>query len=220
MSTLPIRNIYCIGRNYAAHARELGNDPSAKPLIFMKPLSAVISDGGTIVIPHDSGSCHHEIELALQLGEDARFVHVDDAPACISAYAVALDMTLRDLQNDLKKKGWPWDIAKAFESSLPLGSFVPASEISKPSELDLNLKLNGRVVQEGCTNQMILSPYHCVSYVSQYFQLRAGDVIITGTPAGVGPVHPGDKLEASISGLGTLTVGVAAEAAPALDSRP
>lgn len=214
MSSLPIRNIYCIGRNYAAHARELGNDPSAKPLIFMKPASAVIADGETIIIPHDSGSCHHEVELALQIGEDARFVSVEDAPSRISGYAVALDMTLRELQNELKKQGRPWDIAKAFESSLPLGSFVSAEAIPNPSDLELSLTLNGEVVQKGRTDQMILSPYHCVSYVSQYFQLRRGDVIITGTPAGVGPVKAGDKLQATISGLGTLTVGVAAEQRP------
>lgn len=210
--SLPIRNIYCIGRNYAAHARELGNDPRAKPLIFMKPKSAVIANGGTIIIPHDSGACHHEVELALQIGEDARFVSVEDAPSRTSGFAVALDMTLRELQNELKKQGRPWDIAKAFETSLPLGDFVPAAEIKNPSNLELTLTVNGEIVQAGRTGQMILSPYRCVSYVSQYFQLRAGDVIITGTPAGVGPVKPGDKLEASVSGVGALSVDVAAEA--------
>lgn len=212
--SLPIRNIYCIGRNYAAHAVELGNDPSAKPLIFMKPASAVIASGGEIVIPHNSGSCHHEIELALQIGQDARFVSAEDAPSKVSGYAVALDMTLRDLQNELKAKGRPWDIAKAFESSLPLGDFVSAETIDNPSDLDLVLTLNGQTVQNGRTDQMILSPYHCVSYVSQYFQLRPGDIIITGTPAGVGPVREGDTLEAQISGLPTLTVTVRDESPP------
>jgi 2-keto-4-pentenoate hydratase/2-oxohepta-3-ene-1,7-dioic acid hydratase in catechol pathway len=214
VSSLAIRNVYCIGRNYADHALELGNDPKAKPLIFMKPATARVRSGGVVPLPVLGGACHHEVELALQINKEARFIKEEQALDCISGYAIALDMTLRDLQSELKKAGRSWEMAKAFEGSMPLSEFVPAVQITDPGSLTISLWINDKLVQRGNTNQMILRPHQCVAYVSKYFHLRPGDVILTGTPAGVGAVNRGDKLRAEISGLGALTVEITEEILP------
>lgn len=211
--SLPIRNIYCLGRNYAKHAIEMGNDPSARPLIFMKPASAVIGPGEAVVLPFDCGEAHHEVELALQLKGPARRIAAEDAAPLIGAYAVAIDMTLRALQAELKKAGRPWEIAKAFETSCPLGPWVAAEEVSDADALDIGLTVNGEERQAGNTRQMMVSTAGAVAYLSQFFYLRAGDVILTGTPDGVGPVVPGDVMRARIEGLGELEVRVEREAA-------
>lgn len=211
MNLPTVRNIYCLGRNYAAHARELGNDVTARPLVFMKPASAIVASGGAVIIPRNGGSCHHEIELALLIGKDAQHQPVDQARDCIAAYAVALDMTLRDRQEELKKAGHPWALAKAFDSSLPLSEWVLAETIDDPNQLTLNLTLDGVVKQCGNTNQMMLTVEQCVSYISEFFPLRAGDVILTGTPPGVGPVASGQTLVAQCGEHMSLTVHVSQE---------
>jgi acylpyruvate hydrolase len=203
-----IGKIVCLGRNYAEHARELGNELPTAPVIFMKPATAVICDGGTVQIPSYSQACHHEVELAILIGREARGVSEDEAMEYVAGYGVAIDMTLRDVQDRLKSKGLPWEIAKGFDTSCPLSAFVPASEVADPHNLALRLSVNGEQRQNSTTANMIHRVPQMLSHISSIFTLEPGDVILTGTPPGVGPVQAGDIMEAEISGVGSLKVFV------------
>jgi 5-carboxymethyl-2-hydroxymuconate isomerase len=207
--TYPIGKILCIGRNYADHIRELGNETPEAPVIFMKPASSVIGDGGTIVIPPYSHDCHHEAELALLIGTQGKDIPKERALAHIAGYGVAIDLTLRDVQAELKKKGLPWDIAKGFDTACPLSGFVPADAVGDPQGLQIRLSVNGVMRQDGSTALMIHTVAAIVSHMSSIFTLEPGDVILTGTPAGVGPLKPGDDVVAEIPGVGSLRVTVA-----------
>jgi 5-carboxymethyl-2-hydroxymuconate isomerase len=207
--SIPVGKIVCIGRNYAEHIKELGNKTPDKPVIFMKPATAIVASGGTIIIPAYSNDCHHEIELAVLIGKEARGVTPEEALAHVAGYAVALDLTLRDVQNVQKEKGLPWEIAKAFDTSCPLSAFVPAAEVADPQSLQLRLVVNGQVRQDGNTRDMMRTTAQLIAAVSAYFTLEEGDVLLTGTPAGVGRICSGDRLEAAIEQVGTLTVTVA-----------
>ena len=204
----PIGKILCIGRNYAEHIRELGNEPPEAPVIFMKPASAVIYDGEEIVIPPYSRDCHHEAELALLIGKKGKNIPQERAREHIAGYGVAIDLTLRDVQAELKKKGLPWEIAKGFDTACPLSDFAPAASIDNPQELRIRLTVNGMLRQDGSTNQMIHSIPSIVSHMSGIFTLEPGDVILTGTPAGVGPLASGDEVLTEIDGVGSLRVRV------------
>jgi len=206
---IPVGKIVCIGRNYAEHIKELGNKTPDQPVIFMKPATAIVASGGTIIIPAYSNDCHHEIELAVLIGKEARGVRPEEALAHVAGYAVALDLTLRDVQNVQKEKGLPWEIAKAFDTSCPLSAFVPAAEVADPQSLQLRLVVNGQVRQDGNTCDMMRTTAQLIAAVSAYFTLEEGDVLLTGTPAGVGRICSGDRLEAAIEQVGTLTVTVA-----------
>lgn len=206
---IPVGKIVCIGRNYAEHIKELGNKTPDQPVIFMKPATAIVASGGTIIIPAYSNDCHHEIELAVLIGKEARGVRPEEALAHVAGYAVALDLTLRDVQNVQKDKGLPWEIAKAFDTSCPLSAFVPAAEVADPQSLQLRLVVNGQVRQDGNTCDMMRTTAQLIAAVSAYFTLEEGDVLLTGTPAGVGRICSGDRLEAAIEQVGTLTVTVA-----------
>src|SRR5512137_2195073 len=203
-----IGKIVCLARNYAEHARELGNETPAAPVLFMKPASSVIGDGGMVRIPTWSQECHYEVELAVLIGTQAREVPLSDAMRHVAGYAVAIDMTLRDVQNALKAKGLPWEIAKGFDSACPLSDFVPASAVADPHNLHLTLAVNGEQRQDGCSSDMINRVPQIIAHVSGIFTLEPGDVILTGTPAGVGPVVAGDVMEAGIEGIGRLTIPV------------
>lgn len=205
---LTIGKIVCLGRNYAEHARELGNEVPQAPVIFMKPATAVIYDGGTVHIPAYSQVCHHEIELALLIGRECRGVAPEQAMEYVAGYGVAIDMTLRDVQDQLKSKGLPWEIAKGFDTSCPLSDFVPASQVMAPQSLSLRLSVNGEQRQSGTTADMIHRLPQIVAHISGIFTLEPGDVILTGTPSGVGPVQAGDVMEAGIAGVGSLKVFV------------
>lgn len=205
----PIGKIVCIGRNYAEHIKELGNQTPDKPVIFIKPASALVPSGGTVVIPGYSDDCHHEIELAVLIGKTAKCVSTEEALDYVSGYAVALDLTLRDVQNVQKTKGLPWEIAKAFDTSCPLSDFVPASQVNDPQNLQLKLIVSGEVRQNGNTRDMMRSIAELIAATSSYFTLEQGDVLLTGTPSGVGRIVSGDRLEASIEQVGTLLVTVA-----------
>ena len=205
----PIGKIVCLARNYVDHIRELGNETPTQPVLFMKPSSSVIGDGEVIRIPCFSQECHHEVELALLIGGGGKDIPEDEALGHIAGYGVALDMTLRDVQSELKKKGLPWDISKGFDTSCPLSEFVAIEEVGDPQTLRLRLAINGEVRQDGTTDHMINSVRRIVSHVSTIFTLEPGDVILTGTPSGVGPVRPGDRLEAELAGLVKLEVMVA-----------
>ena len=203
-----VGKIICVARNYAEHARELGNPLPDRAVLFIKPASSLLADGGAVVIPPYSRDCHHEIELAVLIGRSGREITAAEAPAHIAGYAVALDLTLRDVQAELKAKGLPWEIAKAFDTSCPLSDFVPASAVPDPQALRLTLNVNGELRQDGTTADMLRSVAQLVSEASRYFTLEAGDILLTGTPSGVGPIKSGDRLEAVIEGVGRLTVSV------------
>lgn len=204
-----IGKIVCLARNYAEHARELGNETPTAPVLFMKPASSVIGDGDTVIIPPYSQECHYEVELAVLIGSQCRAVAAESAMGHVAGYAVAIDMTLRDVQNQLKAKGLPWEIAKGFDTSCPLSDFVPAAAVADPHELNLKLAVNGEGRQDGISSDMIHRIPQIIAHISAIFTLEPGDVILTGTPAGVGPVQGGDIMTAEIVTVGRLTIPVA-----------
>ena len=204
-----IGKILCIGRNYWEHIKELGNAPPEAPVIFIKPASSVIGEGEAVVIPPYSHDCHHEAELALLIGRKGKDIPVDQAMEHIAGYGVGIDLTLRDVQGELKKKGLPWEIAKGFDTACPLSAFVEASKVADPQNLQIRLTVNGEIRQDGNTSMMIHSIPAIVSHMSGSFTLEPGDVILTGTPAGVSRIVSGDTLVAEIPGVATLRVSVA-----------
>ena len=205
----PIGKILCIGRNYVEHIRELGNETPDAPVIFVKPASSVIGDGGTIVIPPYSHDCQHEAELALLIGRGGKDIPRTRAMEHITGFGVAIDLTLRDVQTELKKKGLPWDIAKGFDTACPLSAFVPPDAVGNPHDLQIRLWVNGQIRQDGSTGMMIHAIPAIIGYLSAIFTLEPGDVVLTGTPAGVGPLQSGDAVVAEISRVGSLHVTVA-----------
>jgi fumarylpyruvate hydrolase len=205
----PVRRVYCIGRNYAAHAIEMGHDPNRDPPFFFLKNPDNLDASGTFPYPVKTSNVHHEIELAVALKSGGTSIPVDKALDHVWGYAVSLDMTRRDLQDEAKKLSRPWEISKAFERSAPIGPLHPVSEVGHPAHGRVELKVNGAVKQEGDLNQMIWKVPEMISYLSDYFELAAGDVILSGTPSGVGAIKRGDKMEASVEGVGTLTVTVA-----------
>lgn len=204
----PVRRVYCIGRNYAAHAVEMGHDPDREqPFFFQKNPNNLDASGEFPYPPHTS-DVHHEIELLVALKSGGTHISVDDAMDHVWGYAVSLDMTRRDLQGEAKKAGRPWEIGKAFERSGPVGPLKPVSEVGHLPHGRVELKVNGEIRQEGDLNQMIWKVPEMIAYLSEYFELQPGDVIMSGTPSGVGPVQRGDTMDATIEGVGTLSVKV------------
>lgn len=204
----PVRRVYCIGRNYAAHAIEMGHDPDREPPFFFQKNPNNLDSTGEFPYPPRSEDVHHEVELIVALKSGGTSIPVADALSHVWGYAVSLDMTRRDLQGEAKKLGRPWEIGKAFERSGPVGPLFPVSQVGHPDHGRIELKVNGAVRQEGDLNQMIWKVPEMISYLSDYFELRAGDVIMSGTPSGVGAVVRGDTMEAMIEGLGGLVVKV------------
>lgn len=209
----PVRRIYCVGRNYADHAREMGASGREDPFFFAKPGDAVlnIADGQVGVMPYPprTQDLHHEIELVAALGSGGRDLSPEQAAACIWGYAIGLDMTRRDLQAAAKKAGRPWEVAKAFDHSAPIGPVHPVAGTGAMASGRITLTVNGQARQAGDLSDMIWSVPEAIAYLSTLFELKAGDLIFTGTPAGVGAVAPGDLLQGSIEGLGTLQVRIA-----------
>ena len=195
---LPMGKIVCVGRNYAEHAKELGNEVPKSPLLFMKPATAAVELEKPFSIPADMGSVHHEVEIALLIGEQASSIAEDDAWSCISAVGVALDLTLRDVQDKLKAKGQPWEMAKAFDGACPLSNWVSLDKIRDKNNIQIRLEKNSEMKQDGYSGQMITSIPKLIAYISQFFTLEPGDVVLTGTPAGVGPIESGDVLKATL----------------------
>jgi 5-carboxymethyl-2-hydroxymuconate isomerase len=199
-----IGKIVCVGRNYADHAKELGNEVPEKPVVFMKPASSVIYSGREILYPSYSKEMHHEVELVLLIGSTIKDAGEAAAENAVTAYSVGLDMTLRDVQNELKKKGNPWTIAKCFDTSCVLAEFVSKKDYKLTLNEDISLYVNDVKRQHEKLNLMLFSPVQLVQYISSLMTLEEGDLIFTGTPAGVGSVKPGDKLFASITGVAEL----------------
>jgi acylpyruvate hydrolase len=199
-----VGKIVCVGRNYAEHAKELGNEVADKPVIFLKPSSAIIYSGDSVIHPDYGNDLHHEIELALLIGKDLKNASIKEAEDAIIGYGVGLDMTLRDVQNALKKKGEPWTVAKCFDTSAVLSDFVWKETYSLTQKEKIELKVNGQVKQNDTLDKMISTPAQLVQYISSLLKLEEGDLIFTGTPAGVSKVNRGDKLEGSIENIGEL----------------
>lgn len=205
---LPVGKILCLGRNYAAHAKEMNADLPSEPVVFLKPSTALVEDGGEVVIPPFSNEVHHEVEMVIVMGKTGKAISREQAVEHIAGYAVGLDMTLRDIQSAAKKQGLPWTVAKGFDTSAPLSPAVERTSVRDPHALSLSLKVNGELRQQATTASMIFPVEAIVSYLSTVFTLEPGDLIFTGTPEGVAAVHPGDLLEASLESVGTLRVSV------------
>jgi fumarylpyruvate hydrolase len=204
----PVHRIYCVGRNYAAHAVEMGHDPDKEPPFFFQKNPDNLVTDGRFPYPPKSSDVHHEIELLVALGQGGSNIPVGQALACVYGYAVALDMTRRDLQDQMKKASRPWEIAKAFEASAPCSALLPAARIGHPAQGAIWLDVNGSRRQTGDLNQMIWKVPEMIAFLSELFTLAPGDVILSGTPSGVGAVQRGDRLHGHIDGVGELAVEV------------
>ena len=203
----PVGRIYCVGRNYAEHAKEMGHDPNREPpFFFMKAPTSIVQSGSTIAYPVGTKDVHHEIEMVVAIGKGGKNIPVDKALEHVWGYGVGLDMTRRDIQGEAKKMGRPWEMGKSFDESAPASPIRAASEIGHPSKGKIWVKVNGQVKQEGDISQMIWSVPEQINYLSSLITLQAGDLIFSGTPAGVGPIKAGDKLEGHVDGVGDLMV--------------
>lgn len=202
----PVRRIYCIGRNYAAHVVEMGgNADRDPPIFFQKPADAVVASGATIPYPSQTQNLHHEVELVVAIGKGGRDIAENAALDHIWGYAVGLDLTRRDIQS---RDGKPWEIAKAFDRSFPVGPLTPASDLGFIDSGQISLAVNGKVVQDSDISKLIWKIPEIIVRLSAFFELAPGDIILTGTPDGVGPIEPGDRLEAYVNGLEPLTLTI------------
>ncbi|WP_372572172.1 fumarylacetoacetate hydrolase family protein [Ruegeria jejuensis] len=206
--SFPVRRVYCIGRNYAAHAIEMGHDPDREPPFFFQKNPNNLDPSGEFPYPPHSSDVHHEAEMYVALKSGGTNISVDDALDHVFGYGLSLDMTRRDLQGQMKKMGRPWEIGKAFERSAPCGPIHQVSEVGHLDRGPITLTVNGEIRQEGDLHQMIWKVPEMISYLSDYFELAAGDVILSGTPSGVGPVNRGDVMVLFVDKLGSLTVRV------------
>ncbi len=206
--SFPVRRIWCVGRNYLEHIREMGNDERAPPFFFAKHADMVVADGATIPYPPLTKDFHHEVELVVALKSGGRNIPADQALDHVYGYAVGIDLTRRDLQGAAKKKERPWEIGKSFDHSAPCGALQPATKIGHPAKGKIWLSVNGTEKQKGDLTELIWSVPEIIAKLSEQVTLDAGDIILTGTPAGVGALVPGDKVECGIDGIGTLKVAI------------
>lgn len=204
----PVHRVYCIGRNYAAHAIEMGHDPDREPPFFFQKNPDNLDTSGNFPYPPKTSNVHHEIEMAVMLRSGGNNIPIESATDHIFGYALSLDMTRRDLQGEQKKMGRPWEIGKAFEHSAPVGIIHTVEQVGHLDKGRVELKVNNEIKQEGDLNQMIWKVPEMISYLSDYFSLAAGDVILSGTPAGVGPVVKGDVMDISVEGIGCMSISV------------
>lgn len=195
----PAGKVICIGQNYADHIAELNSVKRPEPLFFIKPNSALCAVESSFEIPKHSGACHNELELAVLIAKPLKNVTQDQVEDAIWGYALALDLTLREVQSNLKKQGRPWETAKGFDGACPISPFINKSEIELPQNIDLQLTVNGQIRQDGNSKNMIRPINILIAQMSKHFTLMPGDIVLTGTPAGVGPLKCGDKLELSLS---------------------
>ena len=205
--TFPVRRIWCVGRNYEEHIREMGQDVRDPPFFFAKPADALVPDGGTVPYPPLTKDMHHEVEL-VSLKSGGRNIKLEQAPDCIFGYAVGIDLTRRDLQIASRDMKRPWEIGKAFDASAPCGLLQPAARIGHPGKGRIMLKVNGKVRQDGDLAQMIWKVPEVIVKLSEMVELAAGDIIMTGTPSGVAATVAGDRIECEIEGVGRLTVAI------------
>jgi fumarylpyruvate hydrolase len=206
--SFPVRRLWCVGRNYVEHIKEMGNDVREPPFFFAKPADAIVADGGTVPYPSLTKDMHHEVELVVALKSGGRNIKAERALDCIYGYGVGIDLTRRDLQiasRDIKR---PWEIGKAFDHSAPCGALKPASEIGHPSKCRITLSVNGKLRQDGDLNQMIWNVPEIISKLSEMVELAPGDIIMTGTPSGVAATVAGDKIACEVEGVGKLAVTI------------
>ena len=206
--TFPVRRIWCVGRNYIEHIREMGQDERLPPFYFAKPADAVVPDGGTVPYPSLTKDMHHEVELVVALKSGGRNIKPENALDCIYGYGVGIDLTRRDLQTASRDIKRPWEIGKAFDHSAPCGPIVTAEKIGHPTKSKITLKCDGQIRQDGDLNQLIWNVPEIISNLSEMVDLVAGDIIMTGTPSGVAATVAGDKLECEVEGVGKLTVTI------------
>ncbi|MDR2318253.1 MULTISPECIES: fumarylacetoacetate hydrolase family protein [unclassified Pseudomonas] len=209
----PVRRVYCVGRNYAAHAREMGFDPDREPpFFFCKPADAVVpvAEGQTLELPYpaETSNYHYEIELVAAIGKGGRDIPLEQANQHVFGYAVGLDMTRRDLQMKMREMGRPWEIGKAFDASAPIAPLHPASQVGHPAQAGIWLQVEGADRQRSDIDKLIWSVPETIAYLSRFFELQPGDLIMTGTPEGVGPVVAGELMVGGVDGLGELHVRV------------
>ena len=206
----PVRHIYCVGRNYAEHAREMGTDPEREPpFFFMKGADSIVSSGAQIKYPSRTQDLHHEVELVVAIGASGTDISVSDASDAIFGYAVGVDLTRRDLQQSMKKKGRPWEIGKSFAQAAPVGEIQPAWNIGHPREGKISLSVNGEVRQQADIKDMIWGVDEVIAELSTYYKLEPGDLVFTGTPAGVSALVRGDRVDCTIDGLEALEFSIA-----------
>lgn len=205
---IPVGTLYCIGRNYSEHAKEMGSEVTETPVVFLKPSNAYVASGSKIAIPKYSNEMHHEVELVVVIGKDCENVKAESAMDYVAGYGVGLDFTLRDIQSIAKAKGLPWSTAKSFYASAPVSDIIPISQIENPESCDIELTNNGEIMQKGNSGDMQHSVPELIAYLSEVFRLRAGDCIFTGTPSGVGQVVSGDKLVATLNNKQRLEIGI------------
>lgn len=204
----PVRRIFCVGQNYAEHAREMGGDPDKQqPFFFSKPADAVVASGSTIPFPSQTQNLHHEVELVIALGEGGEDIAVDAAERLIFGCAVGIDLTRRDLQAAAKAEGRPWDLAKGFDRSAPMGAILPGA--LSPAASAIMLDVNGTRRQASTLSDMIFAPAQILSILSRFVRLEPGDLIFTGTPSGVGPLAKGDRVFAAVDGLPPVEIAIA-----------
>jgi 2-keto-4-pentenoate hydratase/2-oxohepta-3-ene-1,7-dioic acid hydratase in catechol pathway len=196
---IPVGKIVCIGQNYAEHIKEMKAETPKTPVFFLKPPTAIIKNGEAIELPSVSNDVHHEVELTILIGKDGKNIAQGSAMSHVAGFGVGLDMTLRDVQAEAKRKGLPWTLAKGFDTSAPLSDFVPKDQVKDAKSLTLNLAVNGAMRQDSSTSDLIFSVDQLIAYISKFITLEKGDVIYTGTPKGVSQVRSGDNLEASLT---------------------
>ena len=205
----PVRRIFCVGRNYAEHAREMGSDPEREPpFFFTKPADAVVESGATIPYPPETADLHHEVELVVAIGKGGRDIPAGEALSHIFGYGVGIDLTRRDLQNKAKDRGRPWDWGKAFDLSAPMAALHPVAAAGHPANGRIWLKVNGEIRQQGDISDMIWPVPDVIATLSRSMTLKPGDLIMTGTPSGVGALVPGDRIEGGIDGLETIDLAI------------
>jgi 2-keto-4-pentenoate hydratase/2-oxohepta-3-ene-1,7-dioic acid hydratase in catechol pathway len=209
-TSLPAGKIVCVGRNYADHAKEMGAALPEAPILFLKPPSALLLGGGIVRLPRWSQEVHHEVELVVRLGKGGKDVGSEEAARLVDAAAVGIDFTARDVQAEAKRRGEPWAVAKGWDGAAPVSSFVPVEDTGELADLELDLMVNGDPRQNGRTRDMIWPVPELLAFISTRFTLEPGDLVFTGTPAGVGPVCPGDRLVARLGSRATLDLNIQA----------
>ena len=209
-AAFPVRRIFCVGRNYAEHAREMGTDPDREPpFFFMKSADTVVASGSEIKYPTRTENLHHEVELVIAMGSGGSDISVDEAADHIFGYAVGVDLTRRDLQQQMKENGRPWDIGKSFDQAAPVGEIQPSWNIGHPRKGKINLSVNGKTRQKADLKDMIWSIDEIIAELSTYYKLDAGDLIFTGTPSGVDALVRGDHVSSTIEGIESLEFSIA-----------
>ncbi|HWI92174.1 MAG TPA: fumarylacetoacetate hydrolase family protein [Flavisolibacter sp.] len=200
--------IFCVGRNYSDHAKELGNDVPDEPVIFMKPKSALLQPHTPFYYPEFTNELHYECELVLRISKNGKYIQDKFAGKYYDAVTAGIDFTARDIQNELKQKGLPWEKAKAWDNSAVIGKWIPLANIKDKKNVNFSFKKNGELVQQGNSNDMIFDFDYIVSYISNFFSINIGDLVFTGTPKGVGEIVVGDEVEAFIENESLLTLDV------------